>query len=135
MENLKLTVIEKVRSQNQEIRKARENYWILRLNPTINKLTTSYMNHNSCILSIFTAICLAVIYSHFILSYHVMNLKFECCSCNQYAPDEDRDGRNVEIINQQSYIGVGPLTITFLLLSTLFQEPTIALVILQAARI
>ena len=42
-------------------------------------------------------------------------LKFECCSCNQYAPDEDRDGRNVELINQRSYIGVGLLTITFLL--------------------
>ena len=98
------------------------------------------MNHNSCILSIFTAICFTVIYSIFILSYYVMIcppltriLKFECCSCNQYAPDEERDGRNVEIINQQSYIGVGLLTITFLLLFTLFQEPTIALVILQAA--
>ena len=41
-------------------------------------------------------------------------LKFECCSCNQYAPDEDLDSRNVEIINQQSYIGVGLLIITFL---------------------
>ena len=41
-------------------------------------------------------------------------LKFECCSCNQYAPDEDWDGRNVKLINQQSYIGVGLLTITFL---------------------
>ena len=40
VENLKLTAIKKVRSQNQEIRKARENCWILRLNPTINKLTT-----------------------------------------------------------------------------------------------
>ena len=38
VENLKLTVLEKVRSQNQEIRKARESYWILRLNPAINKL-------------------------------------------------------------------------------------------------
>ena len=37
---IKVTVIEKVKSQNQEIRKAKENYWILRLNPTINKLTT-----------------------------------------------------------------------------------------------
>ena len=80
------------------------------------------MSHNSCILSIFTAICFAVIYSIFILSYYVMIcqpltriLKFECCSCNQYAPDEDRDGRNVELMNQQSYIGVGLLTITFLL--------------------
>ena len=77
------------------------------------------MNHNSCILSIFTAICFAVIYSTFILSYYVMIcqplkriLKFEFRSCNQYAPDEDRDGRNVELINQQSYIGVGLLTIT-----------------------
>ena len=80
------------------------------------------MIHNSCILSIFTAICFAVIYSIFILSYYVIIcqpltriLKFDCCSCNQYAPDEDRDGRNVELINQQSYIGVGLLTITFLL--------------------
>ena len=40
VENLKLTVLEKVRSQNQEIRKARESYWISRLNPAINKLTT-----------------------------------------------------------------------------------------------
>ena len=40
VENLKLTVLEKVRSQNQEIRKARESYWILRLNPAINKLAT-----------------------------------------------------------------------------------------------
>ena len=40
VENLKLTVLEKVRSKNQEIRKARESYWILRLNPDINKLTT-----------------------------------------------------------------------------------------------
>ena len=40
VDHLKLIVIEKVRSQNQEIRIARENYWILRLNPTINKLIT-----------------------------------------------------------------------------------------------
>ena len=80
------------------------------------------MNHNSCILSIFTAICFTVIYSIFILSYYVIIcqlltriLKFEYCSCNQYAPNEDRDGRNAELINQQSYIGVGLLTITFLL--------------------
>ena len=88
------------------------------------------MNHNSCILSTFTAICFAVIYSIFILSYYVMIcqplkriLKFECCSTNQYAPDEDRDGRNVEIINQQSFIGVRLLTIAFLLLFTLFKSP------------
>ena len=40
VENLKLMVLEKVRSQNQEIRKARESSSILRLNPAINKLTT-----------------------------------------------------------------------------------------------
>lgn len=80
------------------------------------------MNHKCCMLSIFIAICSTVIYSIFTLSYYVMIcqpltriLKFECCSCNQYAPDEDRDGRNVELINQQSYIGVGLLTITILL--------------------
>ena len=28
VENLKLTVLEKVRGKNQEIRKARESYWI-----------------------------------------------------------------------------------------------------------
>ena len=74
------------------------------------------MNHNSCILSIFTAICFAGIYSIIILSYYVIIcqpltriLKFECCSCNQYAPDEDRDGRNVELINQQSSYWSWPL--------------------------
>lgn len=44
-------------------------------------------------------------------------LKYECCSCNQYAPDEDGDSQNIEQINQHCYIGVGLLTITFLLLS------------------
>ena len=31
VQNLKLTVIERVRKQDQDIRKAREKYWILRL--------------------------------------------------------------------------------------------------------
>ena len=35
---LKLTVIERVRNPNQDIRRARENYWIHRLKPTINSL-------------------------------------------------------------------------------------------------
>ena len=35
---LKLTVIEKVRNPNQDIRRARKNYWIHRLKPTINSL-------------------------------------------------------------------------------------------------
>ena len=63
-------------------------------------------------------------YFYTILLRHDMSIvnahfKIECCSCNQYAPDEDRDGRNVELINQQSYIGVGLLTITFLLFTGL----------------
>ena len=63
-------------------------------------------------------------YFYTILLRHDMStvnayFKFECCSCNQYAPDEDRDGRNVELINQQSYmyIGVGLLTITSLIVT------------------
>ena len=35
---LKLTVVEKVRNLNQDIRRAQENYWIHRLKPTINSL-------------------------------------------------------------------------------------------------
>ena len=38
VQNLKLTVIERVRKQDQDIRKAREKYWILRLKPNINNL-------------------------------------------------------------------------------------------------
>ena len=38
VQNLKLTVIERVRKQDQDIRKAREKYWILRLKPSINNL-------------------------------------------------------------------------------------------------
>ena len=40
---------------------------------------------------------------------------------------------STERINQQGYIGVGPLTLAFLFLFTLFQVFMIALVILQQA--
>ena len=38
-ENMKLTVIEKLRSTDQYTRRAREEYWINKLKPAINSLT------------------------------------------------------------------------------------------------